>query len=43
MNLMNLNEKLTDLRKAKGLTQQDIAEALNVSRQALRRMSRQRF
>lgn len=34
---MNLNEKLAGLRKAKGLTQQEIAEALHVSRQAVSR------
>ena len=34
---MNLNEKLSALRKSKGLTQQEIAEALNVSRQAVSR------
>ena len=34
---MKLNERLAELRKAKGLTQQDLAEALNVSRQAVSR------
>lgn len=34
---MKLNEKLTELRKAKGLTQHEIAEALDVSRQAVSR------
>lgn len=34
---MNLPEKLTYLRKQKGLTQQSLAETLNVSRQAISR------
>ena len=34
---MKLSEKLTKLRKAKGLTQHEIAEALGVSRQAVSR------
>lgn len=34
---MNLPEKLTSLRKQKGLTQQHLAETLNVSRQAISR------
>lgn len=34
---MRLQEKLTALRKAKGLTQLDLAERLNVSRQAVSR------
>lgn len=34
---MNLNEKLVKLRKAKGLTQKELAEALNVTRQAISR------
>lgn len=34
---MKLNEKLTELRKANGLTQHEIAEALDVSRQAVSR------
>lgn len=34
---MNLPEKLTYLRKQKGLTQSDLAETLNVSRQAISR------
>ena len=34
---MQLPEKLTYLRKQKGLTQSNLAEALNVSRQAISR------
>lgn len=34
---MNLPEKLASLRKQKGLTQQNLAETLNVSRQAVSR------
>lgn len=34
---MNLSAKLTSLRKQKGLTQMDLAEKLNVSRQAISR------
>lgn len=34
---MNLAEKLVNLRKQKGLTQMDLAEKLNVSRQAISR------
>ena len=34
---MNLPEKLTYLRKEKGLTQASLAETLNVSRQAISR------
>ncbi|MGM9600471.1 MAG: helix-turn-helix domain-containing protein [Faecousia sp.] len=34
---MNLPEKLTYLRKQKGLTQSNLAETLNVSRQAISR------
>lgn len=34
---MNLPEKLTQLRKEKGLTQASLAETLNVSRQAISR------
>lgn len=34
---MNLPEKLTYLRKQKGLTQSDLADTLNVSRQAISR------
>lgn len=34
---MNLPEKLTHLRKQKGLIQSDLAETLNVSRQAISR------
>ena len=32
-----MNEKIVSLRKKKGLSQQDLAEALNVSRQAVSR------
>lgn len=34
---MELSEKLTDLRKSKGLSQLELAEAINVSRQAISR------
>lgn len=34
---MKLNEKIVSLRKKKGLSQQDLAEALDVSRQAVSR------
>lgn len=34
---MNLNEKLVELRKAKGLTQRELAGMLNVTRQAISR------
>ena len=34
---MSLEEKLVSLRKQKGLTQMDLAEQLNVSRQAISR------
>ena len=34
---MSLAEKLVSLRKQKGLTQMDLAEQLNVSRQAISR------
>ena len=34
---MELNQKLSQLRKGKGLTQLELAEALNVSRQAVSR------
>lgn len=34
---MNLATKLVTLRKQKGLTQMDLAEQLNVSRQAISR------
>ena len=32
---MELSEKLTTLRKSKGLSQLELAEAINVSRQAI--------
>ena len=34
---MNLSEKLVSLRKQKGFTQMDLAERLDVSRQAISR------
>lgn len=34
---MELNQKLLELRKGRGLTQQELAEALNVSRQTVSR------
>ena len=34
---MELKEKLVDLRKEKGLSQAELAEAINVSRQAISR------
>ena len=34
---MELKEKLVDLRKKKGLSQAELAEAINVSRQAISR------
>ena len=34
---MELSEKLTTLRKSKGLSQLELAEAINVSRQAISR------
>ena len=35
--IVELNEKLISLRKEKRMSQQDLAEALNVSRQAVSR------
>lgn len=32
---MNLGEKILDLRKKKGMSQGDLAEVLNVSRQSV--------
>lgn len=32
---MNVSEKILQLRKAKGLTQEELAEKLNVSRQSV--------
>lgn len=37
VNKVKLNEKIVSLRKKKGLSQQDLAEALDVSRQAVSR------
>ena len=37
VNKVKVNEKIVSLRKKKGLSQQDLAEALNVSRQAVSR------
>lgn len=34
---MNLTEKMIDLRKKKGLTQEDLSEQMNVSRQTISR------
>ena len=34
---MELNEKIISFRKKKGLSQQEVAEALDVSRQAVSR------
>lgn len=37
VNKVKLNEKIVSLRKKKGLSQQDLAEAMDVSRQAVSR------